>query len=184
MTEVGSRSLLPAEQVAAIDEARAQNLSEIMQRTAMAIKAQRLQDHTTISALQTTLAEKEVELSRVRNEAVALRMENEQAMRTLRGDLAYSRSEADELRKKLSSANDHFENFYEHASLLWNTIEQRHRDFVSVDERADAFFLQQDASKALNRPSPASPTQRVDEFRTLLERFQTESLVPTASARY
>lgn len=184
MTEVGSRPLLPAEQVATIDEARAQNLSEIMKRTARAIKEQRSQDQSMISALQATLAEKEVELSRVRNEAVASRMESEQAIRSLRGDLAYSRSEADDLRKKLSAANEIFENFYEQAGVLWSTIEQRHRDFVSVEERADAFFLQQDASKALNRPAPSSPTQRVDELRNLLERFQTESLVPTASAVY
>jgi uncharacterized coiled-coil DUF342 family protein len=184
MTELASRPLLPAEQVAAIDEARAQNLSEIMQRTARAIKEQRQQDQGMIVALQATLAEKEVELTRMRNEVVAARMESERTVRGLRGDLAYARSETEELRKKLSSAHAHFEQFYEHASVLWSTIEQRHRDFVSVDERADAFFLQQDASKALNRPAPSSPTERVDEFRNLLERFQTESLVPSAAAIY
>lgn len=184
MIEVGSRPLLPAEQIASIDEERAKNLSEIMHRTARAIKEQRMQDQNMISALQASLAEKEVELSRVRNENVVLRMESEQAIRGLRSDLAYSRSEAEELRKKLTAANEIFENFFEQASVLWNTIEQRHRDFVSVEERADAFFLQQDASKALNRPAPPSPTQRVDELRNMLERFQTETLVPTASAVY
>jgi uncharacterized coiled-coil DUF342 family protein len=184
MTEVGSRPLLPAEQVATIDGARARNLSEFMQRTAEAIKRQQLQDQNMIAALQASLTEKEVELSRVRNEAVALRMESEQAMRGLRNDLAYSRSEADTLRKELSSAKEHFDNFYEQAGVLWNTIEKRHRDFVSVEDRADAFFMQQDASKALSRPAPSSPTQRVDDFRNLLERFQTESLVPSVSAAY
>ena len=184
MTEVGSRPLLPAEQVAIIDEERARNLTAFMERTARAIKEQRAQDQNMIAALQASLAEKEIELSRVRNDAVALRMESEQAIRGLRNDLAYSRNEADSLRKELSSANEHFDNFYEQAAVLWNTIEQRHRDFVSVDERAEAFFLQQDASTSLNRPAPVSPTQRVDDFRNILHRFQTEALVPTAVSAY
>lgn len=184
MTEFGSQPLLPAEQVATIDEARARNLAEIMQRTARAIKEQRQQNHSMISALQASLAEKEVELVRIRNEVAALRMESEQLVRGLRNDLANSRADAEELRRKLSVANEHFDSFYEHASVLWNTIEQRHRDFVTVEDRADAFFLQQDASKALNRPAPPSPTQRVDEFRNLLERFQTATLVPSASSAY
>lgn len=184
MTDVGSRQLLPAEQVAAIDEGRVRNLTMIMERTASAIKEQRAQDQNMIATLQSTLAEMEVELSRVRSEAVAVRMESEQVIRGLRNDLAYSRTEAESLRKELSFAKEHFDNFYEQAGVLWNAIEQRHRDFVSVDERAEAFFLQQDASTALNRPAPSSPTQRVDDFRNLLQRFQTETLVPSAVPAY
>lgn len=184
MTEVGSQSLLPVDHLAKMSEERAHNLAETMQRTVRAVKEQRQQDQNMIAALQVSLSEKEVEMMRIRDEAIAIRMECERALRNLRADLTISRSENEELRRKLSAVSEHFETFQEHVSGLWNTIEQKHRDFVSVEDRADAFYMQLDANQALNQPTPPAPTSHLQEFRGLLERFQTGSLTPSVSVTY
>jgi chromosome segregation ATPase len=184
MTDNASQSLLPVDHLATMSEERAQSLAATMQKTVLAVKQQRQQDQNMITALQASLAEKEVEMMRVRDAASTVRMESEQALRGMRGELALSRSENDELRRKLAVVSEHFETFQEQVSGLWNTIEQKHRDLVSVEDRVQAFYSLNDASQALNRPASPAPAPRMEEFRGLLTRFQTESLAPVTSSTY